>query len=183
MSSAGTVPKKGDRCAALEPVRQGVRGPHGRLRQGGRPEPRPAARRGSQYRARQFRAEIRWLGIRSTPACVRDPECNGVTGALHPDTQGGAHLSTGTGTSQTRGAGRIPGLSASVMGVMCWSSIWQSPEAHGPEASRGNPSALHPAMTTQRRTFRRGGRRAPIEFIRLGAGAIAAPHSRVMVFT
>ena len=79
MSSAGTVPKKGDRCAALEPVRQGVRGPHGRLRQGGRREPRPAARRGSQYRARQFRAEIRWLGIRSTPACVRDPECNGVT--------------------------------------------------------------------------------------------------------
>ena len=41
------VAKKGDRWAALEPIRQGVRG------------------LGSQYRARQFQAEIQWLGIRS----------------------------------------------------------------------------------------------------------------------
>ncbi len=33
---------------------------------------------GSQYRARKFQAEIRWLGIRSTLACVAEPECNGV---------------------------------------------------------------------------------------------------------
>ena len=33
---------------------------------------------GSQYRARQFQAEIKWLGIRSTPAYVGEPECNGV---------------------------------------------------------------------------------------------------------
>ncbi len=33
---------------------------------------------GSQYRARQFQTEIKWLGIRSTPAYVGKPECNGV---------------------------------------------------------------------------------------------------------
>ena len=33
---------------------------------------------GSQYRARQFQAEIKWLGIRSTPAYVGEPECNGI---------------------------------------------------------------------------------------------------------
>ena len=33
---------------------------------------------GSQYRAKQFQAEIKWLGIRSTPAYVGEPECNGV---------------------------------------------------------------------------------------------------------
>ena len=33
---------------------------------------------GSQYRARAFQAEIKWLGIRSTPAYVGEPECNGV---------------------------------------------------------------------------------------------------------
>ena len=60
----------GDRWAALEPVRQGVRAHMGGfgesvalglgLRHGW----------GSQYRARQFRTEIKWLGIRSTPAYV-----------------------------------------------------------------------------------------------------------------
>ena len=33
---------------------------------------------GPQYRARQFQAEIKWLGIRSTPTYVGEPECNGV---------------------------------------------------------------------------------------------------------
>ena len=33
---------------------------------------------GSQYRARQFHAEFKWLGIRSTSAYVGEPECNGV---------------------------------------------------------------------------------------------------------
>ena len=31
---------------------------------------------GSQYRAKQFQADIGWLGIRSTPAYVREPECS-----------------------------------------------------------------------------------------------------------
>ena len=33
---------------------------------------------GSQYKAKQFQAEIKWLGIRSTSAYVGEPECNGV---------------------------------------------------------------------------------------------------------
>ena len=33
---------------------------------------------GSQYRARQFQAEIKWLGIPPTPAYLGEPECNGV---------------------------------------------------------------------------------------------------------
>ena len=70
--------KKGDRWAALEPVRQGVRthmdgfGKAIALGLGLRHD------WGSQYRARQFQAEIKWLGIRSTPAYVGEPECNGV---------------------------------------------------------------------------------------------------------
>ena len=52
-------------------------GPHGRLQQDHRPG-RLRHDWGSQYRARQFQAEIKWLGIRSTPAYVGEPECNGV---------------------------------------------------------------------------------------------------------
>ena len=72
------VAKKGDRWAALEPIRQGVRAHMGgfsktiALGLGLRHD------WGSQYRARQFQAEIKWLGIRSTPAYVGEPECNGV---------------------------------------------------------------------------------------------------------
>ena len=33
---------------------------------------------GRSNRARQFQAEIKWLGIRSTPAYVGEPECNGI---------------------------------------------------------------------------------------------------------
>ena len=33
---------------------------------------------GPQYRARQFQAEIKWLGIRSTRTYVGKPECNCV---------------------------------------------------------------------------------------------------------
>lgn len=33
---------------------------------------------GPQYTAHQFQGELRWLGIRSTPAYVGEPECNGV---------------------------------------------------------------------------------------------------------
>jgi len=33
---------------------------------------------GSQYTAHQFQAELAWLGIRSTPSYVGEPECNGV---------------------------------------------------------------------------------------------------------
>ena len=93
--------KKGDRWAALEPVRQGVR--HGRLRQGDRPGPRPAAR--LAYRARQFQAEIKWLGIRSTPAYVGEPECNGVAERFSALTLP-MHARVGHGYIGIRGFGR-----------------------------------------------------------------------------
>ena len=72
------VAKKGDRWAALEPIRQGVWAHMGGF---GKAIALGLGLRhdwGSQYRAKQFQAEIKWLGIRSTPAYVGEPECNGV---------------------------------------------------------------------------------------------------------
>jgi transposase InsO family protein len=72
------VAKKGDRWAALEPIRQGVRehflayAPRIALGLGLRHD------WGPQYMAHQFAGELAWLGIRSTPAFVGEPECNGV---------------------------------------------------------------------------------------------------------
>ena len=72
------VAKKGDRWAALEPVRQGVRryldgyAPKVALGLGLRHD------WGPQYTAHQFQGELRWLGIRSTASYVGEPECNGV---------------------------------------------------------------------------------------------------------
>jgi len=72
------VAKVGDRWAALEPIRQGVRQTHGgyapkiALGLGLRMD------RGPQYTAHQFLGELRWLGIRPTPSYVGEPECNGI---------------------------------------------------------------------------------------------------------
>lgn len=33
---------------------------------------------GPQYTARQFNAELKWLGIQGSPAFVGEPECNGL---------------------------------------------------------------------------------------------------------
>jgi putative transposase len=70
--------RSGNRFEALEPVRQGV------LRHFGRIE-RDAAKglalrhdHGSNYMSGDFQAEIRFLGIESSPAFVREPEGNGV---------------------------------------------------------------------------------------------------------
>ena len=72
------VAKKGDRWAALEPVRQGVRAHMGGFAKAIAAGLGLRHDWGSQYRARAFQAEIGWLGIRSTPAYVGEPECNGV---------------------------------------------------------------------------------------------------------
>lgn len=72
------VAKKGDRWAALEPVRQGVRAHMGGFDKAIALGLSLRHDCGSQYRAKQFQAEIKWLGIRSTPAYVGEPECNGV---------------------------------------------------------------------------------------------------------
>ncbi len=71
------VAKKGDRWAALEPVRQGVK------RHIGSYTPKIAMGLGlrhdwgPQYTANQFLAELKWLGIQSTPSFVGEPQCNG----------------------------------------------------------------------------------------------------------
>ncbi len=74
----GAQHSSGDRWAALEPIRQGVR-THLRgyarkitLGLGLRHDWAP------QYTAHQFAAELRWLGIRPTPWYVGDPQCNGI---------------------------------------------------------------------------------------------------------
>lgn len=72
------VAKKGDRWAALEPIRQGVRQMHGgyapkiALGLGIRMD------HGPQYTADQFLGELTWLGMRATPSYVGEPECNGI---------------------------------------------------------------------------------------------------------
>jgi transposase InsO family protein len=72
------VAKKGDRWAALEPIRLGVRdhflayAPRIALGLGLRHD------WGPQYTAHQFAGELAWLRIRSTPAFVGEPQCNGI---------------------------------------------------------------------------------------------------------
>ena len=72
------VAKKGDRWAALEPILQGVR------RHLGGYAPKIALGLGlrhdwgPQYTAHRFLGELQWLGIRSTPSYVGEPECNGI---------------------------------------------------------------------------------------------------------
>jgi transposase InsO family protein len=72
------VAKKGDRWAALEPIRHGVRAhmkgyaPKIALGLGLRHD------WGTQYTAHQFQGELAWLGIRPTASYFGEPECNGV---------------------------------------------------------------------------------------------------------
>jgi transposase InsO family protein len=72
------VAKRGDRWAALEPIRQAVQRTHGRY------APKIAVGLGlrmdwgPQYTAHQFLGELRWLGIRPSPSYVGEPECNGI---------------------------------------------------------------------------------------------------------
>jgi len=72
------VAKKGDRWAALEPIRQGVRAHFGCFGPKAALGLRLRHDWGPQYRADQFQGELRWLGIRSSPAFVGEPECNGI---------------------------------------------------------------------------------------------------------
>jgi putative transposase len=69
--------RRADRFEALEPVRQGVRERFGAF---GRNVARGLALRhdhGSQYVSHHFQSEIRFLGLESSPAFVREPEGNG----------------------------------------------------------------------------------------------------------
>jgi transposase InsO family protein len=72
------VAKLGDRWAALEPIRQGVRHAFGRF---GKDVARGLALRcdwGPQYIADAWINEVKWLGCTISPSYVGEPECNGV---------------------------------------------------------------------------------------------------------
>ena len=69
--------RSADRFQALEPVRQAVRQGHGGFAKGIAAGLRLRHDHGSQYVSHDFQAEIRFLGIESSPAFVREPEGNG----------------------------------------------------------------------------------------------------------
>ena len=72
------VAKRGDRWAALEPIRQGVRHAFGGF---GKDLARGLQVRcdwGPQYIADAWINEVKWLGITITPSYVGEPQCNGV---------------------------------------------------------------------------------------------------------
>jgi transposase InsO family protein len=66
-----------DRFEALEPVRQAVRHCRGGFARGVAAGIRLRHDHGSQYVSHHFQAEIRFLGLESSPAFVREPEGNG----------------------------------------------------------------------------------------------------------
>jgi transposase InsO family protein len=68
----------GDRFEALEPIRQGVLRHFGALDRGAAKGLALRHDHGSNYMARDFQAELCFLGIEGSPSFVRQPEGNGV---------------------------------------------------------------------------------------------------------
>ncbi len=68
----------GSRMEALEPIRQGVRRSFGTYAQDIALGLTLRHDHGSQYTSHDFQDELRFLGIRSSPSYVAEPECNGV---------------------------------------------------------------------------------------------------------
>jgi putative transposase len=66
-----------DRFQALEPIRQGVRERFGAFAKDIARSLELRHDHGSQYVSHHFQSEIRFLGIASSPAFVREPEGNG----------------------------------------------------------------------------------------------------------
>lgn len=71
------VVKKATRFEALEPIRQGVREHFAGFSAGSATGLRLRHDHGSVYMSHDFQTEIRFLGIQSSPAFVRQPEGNG----------------------------------------------------------------------------------------------------------
>jgi transposase InsO family protein len=69
--------RRADRFEALEPVRQAVRERFGAFARGVAAGLALRHDHGSQYVSHDFQAEVRFLGITSSPAFVREPEGNG----------------------------------------------------------------------------------------------------------
>ena len=72
------VAKLGDRWAALEPIRQGVRHAFGGFGKDLARGLRVRCDWGPQYIADAWINEVKWLGITISPSYVGEPECNGV---------------------------------------------------------------------------------------------------------
>ena len=70
--------KRATRFEALEPIRQGVRQQFGAVSAGIALGLQVRHDHGSQYMSDDFQAELRFLGVTSSPAFVRAPEGNGV---------------------------------------------------------------------------------------------------------
>ena len=79
------IVKKGDRFAAMEPVRQAVKKEYGSVEQNICQNIGLFLRsdHGSQYDSNDFQNEIKFLGLRHSPAFVRSPECNGIIERFH----------------------------------------------------------------------------------------------------
>jgi putative transposase len=69
--------RRATRFEALEPIRQGVRERFGAFARDVAGGLKLRHDHGSQYVAHDFQAEIRFLGIKASPAFVREPEGNG----------------------------------------------------------------------------------------------------------
>lgn len=72
------VAKRGDRWAALEPIRQGVRQAFGAFGKDIARGLRIRCDWGPQYIADAWINEVKWLGLTISPSYVGEPECNGV---------------------------------------------------------------------------------------------------------
>jgi transposase InsO family protein len=77
--------KKGDRFAALEPVRQAVKKEYGCVKKHVVKNTGLFLRsdHGSQYDSGTFQNELKFLGLVHSPAFVRSPECNGIIERFH----------------------------------------------------------------------------------------------------
>ena len=71
------VARRGMRFEALEPVRQAVREQFGGFAEGIALGVKLRHDHGSQFMSEDFQREIRFLGLESSPAFVREPEGNG----------------------------------------------------------------------------------------------------------
>lgn len=79
------IVKKGDRYAAMEPIRQAVKQEFGSVAEHICSEADVLLRtdRGTQYESRDFKQEMVFLGITKSPTFVRSPESNGVIERFH----------------------------------------------------------------------------------------------------
>jgi putative transposase len=79
------VAKTGNRYAALEPVREAVRKHYGAITEGIVTDIELFLRsdHGSQYDSDDFQGELKFLGLKHSPAFVRSPECNGIIERFH----------------------------------------------------------------------------------------------------